>query len=419
MRKKRLAALSVFEKKEMPKWGVDLSEIDPTRTIFYAKPTDKDSRSWDEVPEGIKKTFERIGVPQAEREYLAGVKAQYESEVIYGSLKNELESRGVIFESMDSGLAKYPELVREYFGKLVPMEDNKFAALNGAVWSGGSLVYIPKGVKVGMPLSAYFRMNLARMGQFERTLIVADEGSFVHYIEGCTAPIYTTDSLHAAVVEIFVKKGARVRYTTLQNWSTNVINLVTKRARVEEEGVMEWVDGNLGSKKTMKYPGNILAGRKARGDILSIAVAGAGQHLDTGGKFIHLAPETSASMISRSVSFGGGRTSFRGLVDEGPKAFNSKTKVRCDALILDRMSRSDTYPVLRVSGRGTVEHEATVSRIGEEQLFYLQSRGIGGTEAQGMIVNGFIEPIVKEIPVEYAVELSRLINLEMEGAGDE
>ncbi|HEX8923619.1 MAG TPA: Fe-S cluster assembly protein SufB, partial [Patescibacteria group bacterium] len=403
--------------KPMPAWGGDLTEINFDDIFYYIKPNGRVEKDWKEVPKEIKDTYDKLGIPEAEKEYLGGVKAQYESEVVYGSLRKELADKGIVFMGMDEALKKYPELVKEYFGRLVPAGDNKFAALNTAVWSGGSFIYVPKGVKIDMPLQAYFRINAANMGQFERTLIIVDEGAFVHYVEGCTAPVYTTDSLHAAVVEIFVKKGARCRYTTIQNWSTNVYNLVTKRTWVEEDGIMEWVDGNLGSKLTMKYPSVILAGKRAHGEILSVAVAGAGQHQDAGGKCIHLAADTSSRILSKSISFGGGRASYRGLISINPTAKRSKSKVVCDALILDEKSRSDTYPTNKILEPDTqLEHEATVSKIGEEQLFYLMSRGFEEHEAEAMIINGFIEPIVKELPMEYAVELNRLISLQMEGS---
>jgi Fe-S cluster assembly protein SufB len=417
MRRFRLQAYDNFLARPLPTWGADLSAINFDGIIYYVRPTDRTEKSWDEVPATIKRTFDRLGIPEAEKAYLAGVKTQYESEVVYGSLKKSLADKGVVFLSMDEGLREHPDLVRQYFGRIIPANDNKFAALNSAAWSGGSFIYVPKGVKVDLPLSAYFRINVANMGQFERTLIIADEGSFVHYVEGCTAPIYSTDSLHAAVVEIFVKKGARVRYTTIQNWSTNVYNLVTKRARVEEEGVMEWVDGNLGSKVTMKYPSVYLFGKGARGDMLSVALAGSGQHQDVGAKAVHLASDTSSSIVSKSVSLHGGRTSYRGLVQVAPQARETRVKVRCDALILDPESRTDTYPTMKIDNpQTTIEHEATVAKIGEEQLFYLQSRGVSGAEAEAMIVNGFIEPIVKELPLEYAVELNRLIRMNMDGS---
>lgn len=417
MREFRKKSFSIFQKKQMPAWGADLSTIDFDDIYYYIKPTGTKARSWSDLPGEIKDTYDRIGIPEAEKKFLAGVSAQYESEVVYKSIQNTLQKKGVIFLDMDSALREYPQIVRAYFGRLIPPGDNKFAALNSAVWSGGSFVYVPAGVHVELPLQAYFRINAANMGQFERTLIIAEEGSYVHYVEGCTAPIYSTDSLHAAVVEIFVKPRARVRYTTIQNWSTNVYNLVTKRARVEEEGIMEWVDGNLGSKKTMKYPSVYLMGRKAHGDVLSIAYAGKNQHQDAGGKAVHFAPETSSQIISKSVSSGGGRTSYRGLVQVLPSARNVKSKVVCDALILDETSRSDTYPTMKIDNQDVqIEHEATVSKIGDEQLFYLQSRGLSKELAQSMIVNGFIEPIVKELPLEYAVEMNRLIELQMEGS---
>ena len=417
MKKERLEALKIFYSKQMPRWGGDLRRIDFNDLYYYIKPIDKKAKSWKELPFEIRDTYERIGIPEAEKKFLGGVSAQYESEVVYKSIKNALAKKGVIFLDMDSGLSEYPELVKEYFGKVVPASDNKFAALNSAVWSGGSFIYVPSGVQVELPLQAYFRINAANMGQFERTLIIAEEGSFVHYVEGCTAPIYSTDSLHAAVVEIIVKKNARVRYTTIQNWSTNVYNLVTKRMRIEEEAVGEWVDGNIGSKLTMKYPSVYLMGEGARGEILSVAYAGYNQHQDAGGKAIHLAANTSSKITSKSVSTGGGRTSYRGLIHVSPNLKGVKTKVSCDALIIDSASRSDTYPTMDIKSSDVqVEHEATVSKIGDEQLFYLQSRGLKKADSEAMIVNGFIEPIVKELPLEYAVELNRLIQLEMQGS---
>lgn len=417
MRDKRLRALDVFYQKSLPTWGGDLSKINFDEIYYYVKPTDKLVTSWENLPPEIKNTYDKIGIPEAEKKYLAGVGAQYDSEVVYHSLSKHLAEKGVIFVDTDTAVKKYPELFREYFGKVVPAGDNKLAALNTAVWSGGSFIYVPKGVKVELPLQAYFRINAKNMGQFERTLIIADEGSYVHYVEGCTAPIFTTDSLHAAVVEIIVKKGARVRYTTIQNWSKNVYNLVTKRMFVEEEGFGEWIDGNLGSQLTMKYPSVYLKGRKARGEILSLAFAGSGQHQDAGGKAIHLAPETSSVITSKSVSKDGGRTSYRGLLNVLKGAKDSKSVVRCDALLLDEKSRSDTYPVMTIDEeRVSIGHEASVSRIGEEQLFYFQSRGIPQQQAEVMIVNGFVEPIVRELPMEYAVELNRLIQLEMTGS---
>lgn len=413
----RREALKIFYSKNLPVWGGDLTKINFDDIYYYIKPTTKKASSWEELPAEIKDTYDRIGIPEAEKKFLGGVSAQYESEVVYKSIQKTLGAKGVVFLDMDSGLREYPDLVKQYFGTLIPPHDNKFAALNSAVWSGGSFIYVPPGVHVELPLQAYFRINAANMGQFERTLIIADEGSFVHYVEGCTAPIYTTDSLHSAVVEIFVKKNARVRYTTIQNWSTNVYNLVTKRMRVGEEGVGEWIDGNIGSKLTMKYPSVYLMGKGARGEVLSVAYAGAGQHQDAGGKAIHFAPYTTSKITSKSVSVGGGRTSYRGLIQVFPSALNAKTKVVCDALLIDDASRSDTYPTMDIRYNDVqVEHEATVSKIGDEQLFYLQSRGLKKADAEAMIVNGFIEPIVKELPLEYAVELNRLIQLEMEGS---
>ncbi|MBI4415210.1 MAG: Fe-S cluster assembly protein SufB [Candidatus Kerfeldbacteria bacterium] len=413
----RLHALKLFKKKPLPRWGGDLSTLDFDAIRYFIRPTEKQGRNWDEVPKEIKNTFERIGILEAEQKYLAGVGAQYESEVVYHSLQASLSKLGVIFTDMDSALRDYPDIVRRYFGTIIPAGDNKFAALNSAVWSGGSFVYVPKGVAVDLPLQAYFRINAQNMGQFERTLIIAEEGSSVHYVEGCTAPIYATDSLHSAVVEVVVRPRAHVRYTTIQNWSKNVYNLVTKRAAAYEEAHMEWVDGNLGSKLTMKYPSIYLLGRKARGETLSLAFAGDGQHQDAGAKMIHVAPETRSIITSKSVSQGRGRTSYRGLVDIHPGALHARTKVRCDALLLDPAARSDTYPTMDIhEPSATVEHEAVVSKIGGEQLLYLQSRGLTEEEASAMIVNGFLEPIVKELPMEYAVELNRLIQYEMEGS---
>lgn len=413
----RLKSYKVFLSKGLPTWGPDLSRIHFDGIYYYIKPTERQLRRWEDVPAHIKETFDRLGIPQAEREYLSGVKAQYESEVVYGSLLKELADLGVIFLDTDSALRTCPEFFKEWFGKLIPPHDNKFAALNSAVWSGGSFLYVPKGVRVERPLQAYFRINARNMGQFERTLIIADEDSFVHYLEGCTAPVYSSDSLHCGVVEVIVRKGARVRYTTIQNWSGDVYNLVTKRARVEEGGVMEWVDGNIGSKVTMKYPSCYLVGRRARGELLSIAYADKGQHQDTGGKMVHAAPDTSSRIISKSISLNGGRASYRGLVQVAGSAENVKSKVQCDALILDDRSATDTFPVMRIDNSSAqVEHEATVSKVGQERLFYLMSRGLTEEEATGLIVNGFIEPIVKELPLEYAVELNRLIELGMEGS---
>lgn len=417
MRHFRLNSLMTFEQKMVPTWGADLSGIDFDNLYYYISPSEKKFRDWEDVPQDIKDTYDKIGIPQAERKFLAGVGAQYDSEVIYHNLKKKWEDQGVIFVDTDTAVQKYPDLVRQYFGTIIPAADNKFAALNSAVWSGGSFVYVPAGVHVTIPLQAYFRINAANMGQFERTLIIAEEGSYVHYVEGCTAPIYTTDSLHSAVVEIIVKKGARVRYTTIQNWSSNVYNLVTKRMLVEEEGFGEWIDGNIGSKITMKYPSVILAGKGAKGEVLSLAFAGKDQHQDTGGKAIHLAPYTTSTITAKSVSVSGGRSSYRGMVKIINGAKGSKSFVRCDALLLDELSRSDTYPTNIVNEEDvTLGHEASVSKIGEQQLFYLMSRGLSEAQATSLVVNGFIEPIVKELPLEYAVELNRLINLSMEGS---
>ncbi|MEP7162439.1 MAG: Fe-S cluster assembly protein SufB [Candidatus Moraniibacteriota bacterium] len=410
----RLKSLATFFAKPLPEWGAELGGIDFDALTYYLKATDKQSTKWEDLPKEIKDTYDKIGVPEAEKKFLAGVSAQYESEVVYESVNKELTKLGVIFCDMDTAVKKYPDLVKEYFGKLIPPNDNKFAALNSAVWSGGSFVYVPKGVEVKLPLQAYFRINAEAFGQFERTLIIAEEGSSVHYIEGCTAPVYTTDSLHSAVVEIYVKKNARVRYTTVQNWSKNVYNLVTKRARAEENAVMEWIDCNIGSKVTMKYPAVYLAGPGAHGEVLSIAYAGAGQHQDAGAKMIHLASNTTSRVISKSISKDGGRTSYRGLVHVASGAKNCSSSVVCDALLLDEKSRSDTYPTMRVNEpETTIEHEATVEKVGAEKLFYLMSRGISESDARGLLVNGFIEPIVKEIPLEYSIELNRLMNLEM------
>ncbi len=417
MRELRLRAFGLYEMMPMPNFGGDLSTINWNEIYYYLAPTKGTSKTWEEVPDAIKKTFDKIGVPQAEREMLAGVKAQYDSEVVYGSLRKSLSAKGVVFLGMDDGLAKYPELVKQYFATIVPLADNKLAALNSAVWSGGSFIYVPKNVDVELPLQAYFRINAENAGQFERTLIIADEGSKVHYVEGCSAPAYSSGSLHSAVVEIIVKKGARVQYTTVQNWYKNVYNLVTKRAYVEEEGEMRWIDGNLGSRLTMKYPACILAGRKARGETLSIAMAGSGQHQDAGAKMIHLAPETTSQIISKSISKNGGRATYRGLVKINKGAKGARSKVVCDALILDSLSRSDTYPTnIILENEVSLEHEATVSKVGEDQLFYLMSRGLPEHEAEAMIVNGFLEPIMKQIPLEYAVEMNRLVELEMEGS---
>lgn len=417
MLQKRLEALEIFESKPMPPWGADLSTINFDQIRYYLKPTDDVVGSWDDVPADVKTTFERLGIPEAERSALAGVKAQYDSEVVYGSLKNIWAKDGVEFLSMDEGLHKHEDLVKEYFGKIIPSGDNKFAALNTAVWSGGSFVYIPKGVEVKMPLQAYFRINAPNAGQFERTLIIVDEGAKMHYIEGCSAPNFSSGSLHSAVVEIYVKPGARCQYTTVQNWYKNVYNLVTKRAYVEAEAEMIWTDFNMGSRITMKYPSLILAGKGAKGETLSMAMAGAGQHQDTGSKAIHLAPYTSSTIMSKSISKDGGRTSYRGMVNIGPNAHHSKNTVICDALLLDPQSRSDTYPVDKVfNSQVQVQHEATVSKIGDDQLFYLMSRGITEENARKMVVNGFIEDLVRKLPLEYAVEMNRLIDHEMEGS---
>ena len=413
----RLKALEHFQQRPMPTWGPDLSGLDFDDIYYYVRPTEEQGRSWDEVPEGIKRTFDRLGIPEAEQKFLGGVSAQYESEVVYHSIRQDLEKKGVLFSDCDTGLREHPEIFRKYFGTVIPPNDNKFAALNSAVWSGGSFVYVPKGVRVEIPLQAYFRINTESMGQFERTLIIADEGSFVHYIEGCTAPTYSKDSLHSAVVEIIAMRDAHVRYTTIQNWSNNVYNLVTKRAIAREHAVVEWIDGNLGSKITAKYPSIYLMGEGAHGEILSVAFAGDGQHQDAGGKCIHVAPNTTSTIVSKSVSKGTGRTSYRGHLKVYPKAKGVKSSVRCDALLLDEQSRSDTYPYMDIEAEDVqIGHEATVSKVGDEQLFYLQSRGITEQEATAMIVNGFIEPFVKELPMEYALELNRLIALQMEGS---
>ncbi len=416
MRKFRLMSYRTFSEKPLPTWGADLSHLDFNKIRYYASPTDKKSRSWDEVPEYIKKTFDRLGIPEAERKFLAGVGAQYDSEVVYHNIRKELESRGVIFVDMDTALREHSDIVKKYFGTVVPPNDNKFAALNSAVWSGGTFIYVPDNVEVEFPLQAYFRINASNIGQFERTLIIAEPYSKVHYIEGCTAPIYSTESLHAAVVEIIAKKGAYVRYTTLQNWSTDVYNLVTKRAFAYDEATVEWVDANIGSKVTMKYPSVYLLGKRARAEVLSVAFAGRGQHQDTGSKAIHLASETMSRITSKSVCKDGGRTTYRGLIYVGKGARGVKSSVRCDALILDDSSRTDTYPYNVVNeDDATVTHEATVGKIGEDQLFYLTSRGIPEQEALNMIVLGFFEGFTKKLPMEYAVEFNRLIELEMSG----
>ena len=415
MRDFRLKALEIFQSKPLPQWGGRI-DIDFQDIYYYLKPVAEQGRSWDDVPAEIKSTFDKLGIPEAEKKFLAGVKAQYESEVVYGSLKEDLSKQGVIFTDTDSALREYPDLVRQYFSTIIPPTDNKFAALNSAVWSGGSFVYVPPGVKIEFPLQAYFRINSAKMGQFERTLIIVDEGAQVHYVEGCTAPMYSSESLHAAVVEVIGKRGSRVRYTTIQNWANNIYNLVTKRAVAYQDALIEWVDGNLGSRLTMKYPSIYMLEPGARGEVLSVAFASAGQHQDAGAKVVHCAPHTSSRIVSKSISKNGGRTSYRGLLKVCKGAKKAKSNVVCDALILDPHSRSDTYPYIEIEEQDvTVGHEASVSRIGEEQLFYLCSRGLSEAEAATMIVSGFIEPLVKELPMEYAIELNRLIELQMEG----
>lgn len=418
MLERRLRAFNFFERKPIPTWGADLSSLNFDDFKYYVRPTDRQVSDWDDLPEEIRRTYDRLGIPEAEKQRLiAGVAAQYESEVVYQQIQEDLERQGVVFLDTDTGLQKYPEIFKKYFGKSVPAGDNKFSALNTACWSGGSFIYVPPGVHVEIPLQAYFRINTEAMGQFERTLIVADEGSYVHYVEGCTAPIYDTNSLHAAVVEIFVEKDARVRYTTIQNWSNNVLNLVTQRAIVEEGGTMEWIDGNMGSSITMKYPACFLMGEHARGETLSIGFAGAGQHQDTGAKMVHMAPNTSSSIVAKSVSRNGGRTSYRGLVQVNARAKHSKSNVLCDALLVDRISRTDTYPYVDVRTDDVeMGHEATVSKVNEDQLFYLMSRGLDENEAMATVVRGFVEPIAKELPMEYALELNRLIELQMEGS---
>jgi len=413
----RLKGLEHFQARSMPTWGGDILKLDLDGLYYYVKPTDMEGKSWDDVPDTIKETFDRLGIPEAEQRFLAGVGAQYESEMVYHSIQEHLEEQGVIFLSIENGLRKHPDLFREYFGTVIPITDNKFAALNSAVWSGGSFVYVPPGVKVDLPLQAYFRLNIANIGQFERSLIIVDEGAQVHYVEGCTAPTYTTDSFHSGVIEIIVKKDARCRYTTIQNWSTNVYNLVTQRSMVHEGATMEWVDANLGSKLTMKYPSCYLVGEGAHGEILSMAFAAQGQHQDTGGKMIHAAPNTTSKITSKSISKGGGQASYRGLLKVYNGAEGSRSNVVCDALLLDPESRSDTYPYIEIDERNvSIGHEASVSKVGEEQLFYLMSRGLNVEEATTMVVSGFIEPLVKELPMEYAVEMNRLIQLQMEGS---
>ncbi|TWU20063.1 Fe-S cluster assembly protein SufB [Bythopirellula polymerisocia] len=416
MRDFRLESLKIFESKPMPKWGGDIG-INFQDIYYYLKPSDHQGKTWDDVPQDIKDTFDKLGIPEAEKKYLAGVKAQFESEVVYGSLQEDLGNKGVIFTDTDSAVREHPELLREYFGKIIPPSDNKFAALNSAVWSGGSFIYVPPGVHIEFPLQAYFRINAEQMGQFERTLIIVDEGASVHYVEGCTAPMYTTESLHSAVVEVIVKKNGRARYTTIQNWANNIYNLVTKRAVAYQDSLMEWIDGNLGSHLTMKYPAVYMMEPGARGEILSIAFSSKGQHQDAGAKVVHCAPHTKSRIISKSISKNGGRSSYRGLCKVEKGATDCKSNVVCDALILDSDSRSDTYPYIEVEEQDVqIEHEASVSRIGEEQLFYLMSRGLSEAEASSMIVSGFIEPLIRELPMEYAVEMNRLIELQMEGS---
>jgi Fe-S cluster assembly protein SufB len=417
MRAFRHTSLDYFLGRPLPNWGGDLTGIDFDNIYYYIKPTEKQANSWEELPADIKETWDKLGIPEAEKKYLAGVGAQYESEVVYHRVQEDLAKQGVIFLDMDSGLREHEELVKRYMGTIITQNDNKFAALNSAVWSGGSFIYVPPGVRIELPLQAYFRINAENMGQFERTLIIVDEGAYVHYVEGCTAPIYSSDSLHSAVVEIVVKKGGRCRYTTIQNWSNNVYNLVTKRAVAYENATMEWVDGNLGSKLTMKYPAIWLLGNRAHGEVLSIAFAGAGQHQDAGGKCVHVAPNTTSVITSKSISKNGGRAGYRGLLEVAKGATNARSKVVCDALILDEDSRSDTYPYIRIDeDEVDIGHEATVSKIGEEQLFYLMSRGLTEAQASAMVVSGFVEPITKELPLEYAIEMNRLIELQMEGS---
>nr|NNM91621.1 Fe-S cluster assembly protein SufB [Bacilli bacterium] len=413
----RLRSLEIFHQKPMPNWGGDLSELDFDDITYYVKPSENKGKTWDEVPEEIKNTFDRLGIPEAERKFLAGVSAQYESEVVYHSMQKELEDLGVLFTDTDTALREHPEIFKEYFGTIIPPEDNKFAALNSAVWSGGSFIYVPKGVRCEVPLQAYFRINSENMGQFERTLIIADDDSFVHYVEGCTAPIYSTNSLHSAVVEIIVKDRARARYTTIQNWAPNIYNLVTKRAVAYTDATMEWVDGNIGSKLTMKYPAIYMLGPRAKGTVLSIAVGGKGQHQDAGAKVVHAAPDCTSTIVSKSISKHGGKTTYRGLARFTSEAERSKSNIKCDTLILDQESTSDTIPVNEIMNDTiTLEHEATVSRVSEDQLFYLMSRGLSEEDATRMIVMGFIEPFTKELPMEYAVEMNRLIKFEMEGS---
>lgn len=418
MLERRLKGLDLFYKKPLPNWGADLTGIDFDNIKYFVRSTEKQATSWDELPDEIKNTYDRLGIPEAEKQRLiSGVAAQYESEVVYHKIREDLEEQGVIFLDTDTALREHEDIFKEYFGSVIPVGDNKFAALNTSVWSGGSFVYVPKGVHVDIPLQAYFRINTENMGQFERTLIIVDEDAYVHYVEGCTAPIYSSDSLHSAVVEIIVKKGGRCRYTTIQNWSNNVYNLVTKRAVAHEGATMEWIDGNIGSKVTMKYPAVWLTGEHAKGETLSVAFAGAGQHQDTGSKMVHAAPNTSSAIISKSVARAGGRTSYRGLIQVNEGAYNAKTTVKCDALLVDDNSRSDTYPYIDCREDDvSMGHEATVSKVSEDQLFYLMQRGMNEDEAMAMIVRGFVEPIARELPMEYAIELNRLIELQMEGS---
>ncbi len=413
----RLKSYDTFLSKPMPEWGADLSIVNIDNTIFYSKPSEKVEKSWDDVPTDVKETFEKLGIPEAEAKFLSGVSTQYDSEVVYENMLTEVEEKGVIFMDTDRALREYPELFKKYFSKIVPASDNKFSALNSAVWSGGSFIYVPKGVKLDMPLQAYFRINTQDIGQFERTLIIVDEGADVHYVEGCTAPVHSTDSLHAAVVEIFVHDDAKCRYSTIQNWSGNVLNLVTKRAKIDKNAHMEWIDGNIGSKITMKYPAILLAGEGARGTCVSVAIAGKGKHIDAGAKMIHLAPNTKSEIISKSIAHSGGNATYRGIIEHMPKAVNSKSSVECDTIIIDEFSKSDTIPFNIVKNdSSTIAHEATVSKINDEQLFYLMSRGLSEEEATQIIIMGFIDEFAKELPMEYAVELNRLINLEMEGS---
>ena len=413
----RLRSYKIFQRKPMPNWGGDMSQIYFDDIYYYIKPTEGQVDAWEELPDSVKDTYEKLGIPEAERKYLAGVTAQYESEVVYHRNREDLEAQGVLFSDMDSAVKEHPEMVRRYFGKLIPPGDNKFSALNSAVWSGGSFIYVPPGVEVEMPLQAYFRINAENMGQFERTLIIADEGATVHYIEGCSAPVYTSDSLHSAVVELVALPGARITYTTIQNWSNNVFNLVTKRAAAYDEAHVEWIDGNIGSRLTMKYPAVYLMGPKASGEVLSVAYAGAGQHQDAGAKMVHAAPETTSKIVSKSISKDGGRTTYRGLVRVEEGMSGCRSHVQCDALLLDQDSRSDTYPYQEIGSRDAeIGHEATVSKVADDQLFYLMSRGLSAEQSMGMVVNGFIEPVTRTLPMEYAVEWSRLIELQMEGS---